>query len=165
MIKTLRPIDIQPLLDCYHGLDQHIIWTDYGHKGRQASLQHILGEDPWISGVGRAQANEDITAYDVINAAIQGTVFEDVIREFDLYRTRFMWVGPYACYSMHQDSSPRIHIPLITNGACYFLFRDEPPVHLKPGHVYYTDTRRFHTFINCSERPRLHLVGAIRDPR
>lgn len=164
MIEKLRHINIRPLLDCYHDLEDSISWTDYGHKGRQASLQHAPGEEVWSSGVGRAKKDEDISAYHLVNPEIQGTVFEDVIREFNLYRTRFMWVGPYACYSMHQDSSPRIHIPLITNQGCYFLFRDRSPVHLETGHVYLTDTRRFHTFINCSEKPRLHLVGAIKNP-
>ena len=72
-----------------------------------------------------------------------------------------MWVGPYACYSMHRDSTPRVHIPLITNSECYFVFKHGIIKHLESGQVHYTNTTIKHTFMNCSDQYRLHLVGAV----
>ena len=79
-----------------------------------------------------------------------------------------MWVNPMSCYSLHKDSTPRIHIPLITNPSCYFIFKENNTPegiiqHLPVGSVYWTNTTVSHTFINCSELPRLHLVGVVKE--
>ena len=159
MIKVLADIDITPILDCYQQLEHVINWTDYGHKGKQAGVQYKYGEDPWSSAVGRSKGNDlDLVE---INPVFSGTPIEQIIKDFNLTRTRLMWVGPYACYSMHKDPNQRIHVPLITNSECYFLFKYGTPTHLKLGKVYLTDTRTEHTFVNCSDSPRLHLVGAV----
>lgn len=160
MIHILSAIDIQPLLDCYHKIEDQICWTDYGHKGRQASVQQKPGEEPWTNGVGRSQGDD--LSFTELNPAIKGTPFETAIKQFGLTRTRLMWVGPFACYSMHRDITPRVHIPLITNADCYFVFKHKRPKHLAPGSVYYVDTRLDHTFMNCSDSARLHLIGAVR---
>jgi hypothetical protein len=62
---------------------------------------------------------------------------------------------------MHKDETPRIHIPLITNLECYFVFRTGAIINLKQDYVWWVDTRRIHTFMNCSSVPRLHLVGVV----
>jgi len=159
MIKILGPIDIQPLLDCYSDLESGIQWTEYGHKGRQAGLQHRPSENPWTSIVGKSSGDE--MSAGIINPYFKETVFEEIINQYNLKKTRLMWIYPYACYSIHRDETQRIHIPLITNEECYFLFKYGSPKHLKSGTVYQVDTKLEHTFINCSDQPRLHLVGAI----
>ena len=65
------------------------------------------------------------------------------------------------CYSMHRDTTPRIHIPMITNPECYFIFKQGIVQHMPAGSVYWTNTVEPHTFMNCSNRPRLHLIGAV----
>ena len=159
MIKIIGPIDVEPLIDCYKELEYGIRWTEYGHKGKQAGLQHRLNEDPWTSVVGKNTGDELIA--DILNPFFTGTVFESIINQYKLKKTRFMWIYPFACYSIHRDNTQRIHIPLITNEECYFLFKFGSPKHLKLGTVYQVDTTLEHTFINCSDQPRLHLVGAI----
>ena len=159
MIKILSQIDITPLIDEYTRLEKDIQWTDYGHKGKQAGLQYKIDEDPWASAVGKIQGQE--TPYTNLNPAFKDTVFEEIIDKYKLLRTRLMWVGPYACYSMHKDRAPRIHIPLITNPECYFLFRSGQLTNLKTGYAWWVDTTKPHTFINCSEQHRLHLVGVV----
>lgn len=62
---------------------------------------------------------------------------------------------------MHKDESPRIHIPLISNPECYFVFQQSIVTHLSVGQVWWVDTRHRHTFMNASTQDRLHLVGAV----
>lgn len=159
MIQFLRKIDTTPILECYAQIESQIKWSEFGHKGKQAGLQYCLDEEIWSSAVG--QGSGDQTRFNNLNPVFLGTVFEELINEFKMFRTRFMWVGPYSCYSMHKDLTPRIHIPMITNPECYFVFKKGIISHLHPGAVYRTNTLEKHTFMNCSDRPRLHLVGCI----
>jgi hypothetical protein len=147
------------LLDAYRAIESNIQWTDFGHKGRQAGLQHRQGEDPWTSAVGKSRGNE--LSYTEINPLFKGTEFEKIIQDYGFKRTRLMWVGPYACYSMHRDQTPRLHIPLITNPQCYFVFAQGNLVHLPADGLYWVDTKKFHTFMNCSDQHRLHMVGVV----
>jgi hypothetical protein len=157
MIKCINKIDIGTILDFYSKIESNIIWTENGHKGSQTGLQHYNLEDPWTSAVGKSKGNE-LDCFN-LNPFFKDTIFEEVIKEYNLKRTRLMWVYPFACYSMHIDTTPRIHIPLITNPQCYFVFKNGLIETLKIGSVYWVDTRLFHTFINCSQHKRLHLVG------
>ena len=157
--KIIEPIDIAPILEYYHSIESEIKWTDYGRKGKQAGIQYLSGQDPWSGAVGRSQGRE--LQYDQLNPYFTGTIFEQIINRYNFKRTRLIWVGSMSCYSMHVDSTPRVHIPLITNNDCYFVFKNLIPVHLASGFVHYTNTKFLHTFMNCSEKPRLHLVGAI----
>lgn len=159
MIKILKSINEQAVLESYNCIEEKLVWTNYGHKGRQTGLQYKDSEDVWTSAVGKSQGEE--LKYTAINPFFKDTIFEQLINDYDLKRTRLMWVGPYACYSMHEDETPRIHIPLITNPECYFLFKSGAMTNLRKGYVWWVDTRLTHTFINCSEHPRLHLVGVV----
>ena len=158
MIKILADIDVNTVLSGYNKLASAIKWTDYGFHGKQTGLQYRENKDPWSDAVGRRgpDAWPDVN---FLNPAFKDTIFEEIIIQYNLIRTRLMWVPPYACYSMHKDDSPRIHVPLITNPDCYFVFKDLAPVHLTIGQVHWVDTTKAHTFMNCSNLPRLHLVG------
>lgn len=158
MIKNISVIESKEILDFYSKLDHGMSWTTYGQK-RQVGLQYKVGDDPWTSAVGRSQGDE--LRYDQLNQYFAGTIFETIINEYKLKRTRLMWVEPYSCYSMHRDETPRIHIPLITNPQCFFVFKSGVVEHLPINNVYWVDTRETHTFANCSEYSRLHLVGVV----
>ena len=159
MIKVLNSIDIAPILQAYTELEKNIQWTDYGHKGKQAGLQYKDGEEIWASAVGRSKGEELL--YTKLNLYFKDTIFEDIINQYKLTRSRLMWIGPYACYSMHRDSTPRVHVPLITNPECYFVFKKGIIRHMPTGSEYLTQTTFSHTFMNCSAQYRLHLVGVV----
>jgi hypothetical protein len=159
MIKIIEPIDIAPILTGYLNLEPSMQWTDYGTKSSQAGLQYKDDDDVWASAVGKSQGNE--TSYANLNPMFKGSVFEEIINKYNFKRARLMWVGPWSCYSMHRDETPRIHIPLITNPECYFVFKDGLVQHMKTGSVYWVDTTQRHTFMNCSAQRRLHLVGVV----
>lgn len=157
MIKILEKIDLSIITEALNLLEDNIVWTTYGNKGKQTSLQHKLNEDPWTSGVGKSAGYE--LDYSEINPFFKDSIFESIIKKYYLKRTRLMWIDPYSCYSMHRDTTVRIHIPIITNPNCYFVFKTGEIVHLPPNMVYQVNTTKLHTFINCSDYSRLHLVG------
>ena len=164
LIKVVETIDIIPLLKFYLKNKNNIHWTLHGNKGEQTSIQYKEGDDPFISSVGKSKGNE--LSYDILNPLYKDSVIEDVVKKYKLHRARFMWVNPMSCYSLHKDSTPRIHIPLITNPACYFVFKEDNSSngiikHLPIGSVYWTNTTVSHTFMNCSDIARLHLVGIV----
>ena len=160
MIKILSSIDSVSLLDEYRVLRKDMQWTGMGNKGKQVGLQYRENEDYWTSGVGKRRGNE--FDYFHLNPFFKNTKFESLINEFKLYRSRLIWLEPYSCYSMHADSTPRIHVPLVTNKDCYFVFKDTGLInHLPINNIYWVDTTKTHTFINCSEERRLHFMGII----
>lgn len=156
--RIIDTIDIKPILTSFLELDKDIVWTTYP-QGKQAGLQHKVNEDAWTSAVGKSLGNE--LEYTELNLFFKNTIFATIIEKYNLKRTRLMWVNSKSCYSFHSDHSPRIHIPLITNPECYFLFKPGFMHHLTANSVWWVDTKLVHTFLNCSEHPRLHLVGVV----
>jgi hypothetical protein len=143
-----------------------INWAIHGNKGKQSGIQYKDGDDPFEGAVGKSKGDELL--HNILNPLYKDSIFETIINKYSLYRTRFMWVNPMSCYSLHKDSTPRIHIPLITNPSCYFIFKENNTSngimeHLPIGSIYWTNTTFPHTFINCSDRPRLHLVGIVKE--
>jgi hypothetical protein len=159
MIKIIDQIDTFPIVQEFNSLESGISWLTHREKKYQTGLQHLLGEDPWTSAVGKSRGND--AKIDQLNPFFKNTIFETLINKYNLKRTRLLYVNPKECYSMHQDFTPRIHIPLITNKDCYFVFRDHGIHHFSLGNVYWVDTRHHHTFMNCSDEQRLHLVGVV----
>jgi hypothetical protein len=158
MIKLIDTIDSEIVLSQYKNLEKDITWLEVASK-KQSGLQYRLGDDMWIGSTGKQNGSEK--SYCELNPLFAGTIFEEIINKYKLIRTRFMWMGPNSCYSMHRDTSPRIHVPIITNDDCYLVFKQGIIQHMEVGSVYWADTREIHTAMNCSSIPRLHLVGGV----
>lgn len=158
MIKIKSLINYHDVCKDYFSILNNINWIDFGHQ-RQSGLQYKEGDDIWSSAVGKSKGEEN--SYDCINPIIQGTIFEHVINNYKLKRSRFMMLANKATYSMHRDNSPRIHIPILTNDQCFFIFKSGGVFNLRPGNIYEVDTTQEHTAINCSEQWRLHFVGVL----
>jgi len=153
LYQTLGVVDHLKIYGAYLKIENAIEW--YGD--RQSSLQ--VSNDGH-SGTGKLQMSRDEHDYSILNPVFNGTVFEDLISEYKLFRTRLMWVKSKSCYSIHKDKTKRVHIPLMTNEQCMFLFPDKVElIHLPAGYSYLVDTRESHTFCNFSDSDRLHLVG------
>jgi hypothetical protein len=161
MIKVIKSVTELNLKEQYHAIEHTIHWSEFGVANRQTGLQYLDGEDPWTSAVGKSQGKD--LEYTNLNPTFKNTIFETLINDYNLTRTRFMWVGPNTCYSMHRDVTPRIHIPIITNDQCFFVFKRGMVAHLQQDFVCWVDTRQTHTFINCSAESRLHLVGVVKE--
>ena len=84
-----------------------------------------------------------------------------IIKEMEMYRSRIM-IMKRGCYSWHSDSTPRIHIPIITNpDNCFMVVEDEVIRMPVSNDVYWVDTTRQHTFVNTSNELRVHIVGCV----
>lgn len=126
----------------------------------------------WYDSVGRIQRTGGMIVepqYKHINPKLKGGFIDQWIQslsEYRIVRTRLMYMKPRTCYSIHSDPYPRIHIPVITNRQCLMIFPEEDSIEHMPadGTSYYVDTTKKHTFINCSEVPRVHLVGVVLPP-
>lgn len=88
-------------------------------------------------------------------------------------RVRFMRLAAEGELTRHADITDpeagtaagkvgRFHIPLLTSQACAFrswrLDGVELAVHMKPGSLYYLDTRKPHAVVNPAGAERIHLV-------
>lgn len=159
LLEVIDDLDQTLIKESYFKIEQGIEWSEYPN-GKQAGLQYHEGSDPWNDAVGRMKPGQ---TWDdaVINPYFKNTYFEELIIKYKLMRTRLMFLKPYSCYSMHRDDTTRIHIPIITNDRCYFVFKEFGLFNMPEGHVYHVNTLTEHSAMNCSTEWRLHLLGAI----
>ena len=134
------------------------------------SLQNKYPEiDDWYSATGTVYKEGtktiDESEYRYINSSLKGSAIEKWINSLDrlVFRTRLMLVPPRTCYSLHNDYTTRIHLPIITTPDNFMCFPAEKVIEHFPadGYSYWVDTRRYHTFMNCSLTNRIHLVSAV----
>lgn len=127
------------------------------------------GTTNWTSGIGHGfnRTPEWEQEFCYLQESLKGSVIEDYISWLGVpvYRTRIMASRPKTCYSIHRDYSPRLHLPLITNKQCNFVFTDPAKLIHMPanGETYWVDTRQHHTFMNGSVNSRLHLVMIVKE--
>lgn len=102
------------------------------------------------------------------------TIFKDLylvecIKEMESYvwskyrskvgRARLMRMKPKTCLTYHKDDSiMRLHVPIITNDACFFINNDVVGKMQKCGGLYLYDVASRHTAVNASREDRIHLV-------
>ena len=133
------------------------------------SIQHRLDiVPPWdqVDGLDRLQlyGNCNEKDFSVINTKVKNTEFEKIIQDFNLVRSRIMVLKEKHNYSIHQDLSWRLHIPIKTNSNCLFYFPDHKEhFHLENGKIYKVNTTERHTFINAGWDDRIHFIGCLYD--
>jgi hypothetical protein len=143
------------------------------------SLTQIPGtsEDPrgifWIpsaeGGEEQRERRVDEGKYTLFNPEFTETyfktVYEELLTKFELGRVRLLKLEPRTCLSYHRDPEPRIHIPLTTNPGALMIV-DQFAVNLPAnGHVYYTNTLKYHSVFNGGEIERIHLVATVLNER
>ena len=158
MIKILENFDSDTLIQFYKQIEPELIWKE-GIKEKKSGIQFKKNEDHFLSATEKV--HNKIQEFKNLNPLYKNTIVEELIEKYKLFRTRWLWLFPMSCYSIHTDFGPRIHIPLITNKSCLFIFPPNNIYHLEKNYVYLADTTKQHTFINASEQPRLHLVGCL----
>jgi len=138
-----------------------------GLRMKGLSIQHrknILA--PWnaIDGLEAFRHyNKHCTEEDfnIIHENFINTEYERIITDFKLVRSRLMLLESTRCYSIHQDYSWRLHIPIKTNPNCLFYFPDHKEhFHLEEGKIYKVNTMEKHTFINAGD-DRIHFIGCL----
>lgn len=129
----------------------------------QIMLQtHDPNIDDFLSGTGRiADAiYTDETKYSYIQPSLKDSRIDRLLSSMNVFRTRLMLVKPKTCYSIHNDPSSRLHLALDTNPQCLFLFPDQKEFIYIPEDraIHYINTTENHSFANCSNIDRIHLV-------
>ena len=166
----------------YHKFDQVIkqavsiadgmnIYTDLVNypDGQIAVQSDQENQNDYTAGIGKSSARtrEWERGFCHLQPMFNGTAIEEYLDWLNVpvYRTRIMLSRPKSAYSIHRDYSPRLHLPLVTNNQCFFLFtRPERLIHMPAdGRTYWVDTRESHTFLNGSTDNRLHLVMIVKD--
>jgi len=166
-IKELKKINQFKLIKDYYKIENSLEWVETD-KTKQCALQHTIDSISFIEACGRINQNKHLeTDFNVCHQILSGTIFEELINEYKLYRSRFMWVKAKSCYSLHKDFSYRIHVPIVTNPSAMFVFAEPGVVHipslehLPVGKVYQVDTTQRHSFANFGDTDRLHFIGCI----
>lgn len=125
----------------------------------------------WAAGSDRHWPNHaDLTkpqrVWD-LPKALTDPIVSRVLEEFgplvaakDLCLSR---IRPRTSHPMHVDSEPatfvtRIHVPLVTNEKCWFVWElDGQVVHFATGSAYSFDTQERHAFGNGGRTARIHF--------
>ena len=145
---------------------KEIIKKYHLHDLDQISLQSYKEsawpDSEWSVGTGRFRGlPEGITEKDFKYPLFEEAgVINHYMKKMCMYRTRIMVLDPRNVMSIHEDLSPRIHIPLITNPDCRMVIGDQCH-HLEVGKIYWTDTTIKHTAFNAGTRPRIHIMGCV----
>lgn len=149
----------------------------FSHPDGQLAVQ-TDGSNDLHSGVGSSigKDNNWETTFNQIHPMFKETLVEDYFNWLGVpvYRTRLMCAREKSSYSMHKDSSPRLHLPIKTNKQCFFMLAqpknnsfeqlDASLYHLPAdGKTTWIDTRNIHNFINGSTERRLHLVMVVKE--
>jgi hypothetical protein len=154
-------INYTQLSDWYYRHEQKIKWLTINNT-RQTSVQYAQGDDVFLSGTGRLQEGRLEQEYHLLNPFFANTLFEDVVKKYNLTRVRLIWLAPGSCFNIHKDLSEQLHIPLVTNDDCKFIFLDELDIfHLPAGGAYNVKTNKTYSFCNFSEEPSLHILGCV----
>lgn len=121
--------------------------------------------EDYFTGVGRIDEldHQDEHLYKFIQPSLKGTLLEKIIQENNACRTRILKLKPRACYSVHRDPTPRIHIPIVTNEQCWMVWPYRATsINLKEGRAYWTNTTEAHTFLNGHDTlERIHIVMVV----
>lgn len=155
MIEEIKFEDTK-LLSAYLNLESTLQWQNNIDNNNLLELRRydqkmFFGKNK-VENTAWAFCTEDYLWY-------KGTYFEQILTTFKLKRMRLMWLKYNSCYAFHVDAFKNLHIPVITNTDCYFVFKHGLIKHLLPNKAYLIDTTLEHTVINGGDSWRLHLVG------
>lgn len=142
--------------------------SQYGTEHRQIMCQtREDGKEDWYTGTGRVEELEfkDEREYKYVQPTLRNTHISTIIDHLKGFRARIMIMPPKTCYSIHQDATPRVHIPIVTNLNNLIIFPSDNQMYsLIPGKAMWLDTRRPHTFINGDNLlTRIHLVMCVEE--
>jgi hypothetical protein len=131
-------------------------FTQYGFTGRKQRT----GEITYGEGKTRPGSRQKLDKWNHWREGFEDGSLLNFVKDFDktkFARIRLMKTSPRVCYYWHNDISPRLHIPIITNESNFLIVEDEV-CHLTKGHLWYVDTEKMHTALNGGTEDRFHLV-------
>ena len=167
-MKLVEELDYQFDFDQLKNRCPDITLDSMGNRIQGLSIQHRKNiVAPWntIDGLESLRNyDKDCTEknFNIVHKNFKNTEFERIVNDFKLVRSRIMLLQGKNCYSIHQDTSWRLHIPIETNTGCLFYFPDHKEhFHLEEGKVYKVNTTEQHTFFNAGCDNRIHFIGCL----
>jgi hypothetical protein len=86
-------------------------------------------------------------------------VVDSVMQMQEFNSVTYRIVLPNTCYNWHVDTGKFcVHIPLITNPGCRFVYETRAFSMPADGSAYVVNNGIPHTFVNAGTEPRLHLT-------
>lgn len=165
--KSAYPKFDEVVKQCKTLADLHGNW-EFNSDSQIAVQTDDDSNDNWLAGtgVGTGKTTTWEQSFNKIQPSLKGTPIDEYLQWLGepVYRTRIMMAREKGCYSIHRDYTPRLHLPLVTNTQCNFLFTDPLQMFHMPadGTTTWVDTTKPHTFMNGSTEKRLHLVMIVK---
>jgi hypothetical protein len=86
-------------------------------------------------------------------------VVKHLMATYSFNTVSYRCIMPDTCYSWHTDfSEVCLHIPLITNEGCRFVYEDKAFHMPADGSVYIVNNEKSHSFMNGGTEPRVHIT-------
>ena len=131
----------------------------WGDKN-QICLTHPENQESWFIGSGGLITTKNFT---VMNNFLVGSYYEQVHntikKDFLFTRVRLMNLVAGQCMSLHTDTQPRIHIPVVTNEQCLMIIDNEVKHMPAKGSAWLTNTLKTHTALNANlTMNRIHIL-------
>jgi hypothetical protein len=139
-------VDVVRLVEEYKSVQQHM--SDRKRPGTPVLIQKALT---------LVQDNIDS---DILKTLPYTLEIATAIRNTYTFNTvSYRCIMPDTCYSWHTDFSQLcVHIPLITNEGCRFVYEDKAFYMPANGSVYIVNNERPHSFMNGGSVPRVHIT-------
>ena len=150
MLQTMSntPVEEQKLKGClslYYDFDNH----DPKDPNSKPAIRDVILKEEDFS---------EVCDY------LKGTYTEEVVNllrsRYGIVRGRYMMMNWKSCLTYHNDETPRIHLPLITNDGCFMII-DGKTEKLHESVTYHVDTTKQHTALNAGKHLRFHMVFCL----
>lgn len=91
--------------------------------------------------------------------AYTNAIVSKILSQYDFNYVTYRMIMPNTCYNWHIDPGKLcLHIPLITNIGCRFVYDTRAFNMSADGSAYLVNNERPHTFVNAGSEPRIHLT-------
>jgi hypothetical protein len=89
-------------------------------------------------------------------------IIDDLKKHMPYNHVYYRYVHNNTCYNWHIDQMKTcLHIPLITNEGCKFVYDDAIFSMPADGSVYIVNNSKWHSFMNAGKQSRLHITMDI----
>jgi hypothetical protein len=170
-MNKVQPVKVVEVIKDFKELRAEILelYNKYGNDSNQIILQtNKEGVEDWYSGIGRVEDLPEKIEDDYVHIqpSLKGSLIEKYILKYKGFRTRIMNLPPKVVYTVHADSTKRIHIPILSNKHSWMIWPHyDYCIQLKEGFSYETDTTLVHTAFNGSPMShRMHIVMCVDNP-
>ena len=139
-------VDLSKLLEEYN-MVKHLL-SDHNRPDSRVLIQRALN----LATGHRPTDTLDSLPYTV-------GVVKHLMARYSFSTVTHRCIMPNTCYSWHTDfSKVCLHIPLITNEGCRFVYQDKAFHMPADGSVYVVNNEKPHSFMNGGTEPRVHIT-------